>query len=254
MSHRQLTLDLDSLVEEIEDLLTDRPSSQGAIHKSPNQKNKDLAASSRSSSVPRSGSARNKNNVFANTTAFANHNNSTPSPASKKSAMFKKQFSHNDLELDDFMNELIEDSPTSPIIKRKNSIPKNASVGAFTTSSPVSSLTSPRVSKKCSTTYLSNRHDSFGINTFLTPKRCSDLRCMKCDFKVINFDGKKWKDDVNYLFFRNNYPETVKKGFEEKEFPDHTSYCCQCSWITVSDRTSAKNLTSLNWYCGGHKN
>ncbi|KAG2382155.1 hypothetical protein C9374_005357 [Naegleria lovaniensis] len=199
------------------------------------------------------------------------------SPFSQHSPTNRKSSDHH--ELDKIMNELLEE-PVSPLVKKKNSFSK---VNAFKVLSPSnvgnhqapqkissSALTTPhnnmgnyhttlhhepvvQTPRKCSTVFIGNHSDSLGINSFTTFKRCNDLRCMKCDFKVAIFDGKKWKPDVNYLFFRNNYPDTVKKGFEEKDFPDFSSYCCQCTWISVNERTNLKNLPSINWYCGGHK-
>lgn len=34
---------------------------------------------------------------------------------------------------------------------------------------------------------------------------CPQLRCLDCDYEVLAFDGK-WKDDVDYLFFRTQVP------------------------------------------------
>ncbi|KAF0980106.1 hypothetical protein FDP41_000884 [Naegleria fowleri] len=150
-------------------------------------------------------------------------------------------------ELDKIMNELLEE-PISPLVKKKNSFSKvNAfqvlspsnggthqnsaqkisssaitthnNIGHFhTTSHHDTSSGIASTPRKCSAAFIGNSSDGLGINTYMSFKRCDDLRCMKCDFKVIIFDGKKWKSDVNYLFFRNNYPDTVKKGLKKRTF------------------------------------
>lgn len=50
-------------------------------------------------------------------------------------------------------------------------------------------------------------HDDHGIS----PGRgCDNLRCTKCDFEVLRISDRRWKDDVEYLFFRNFYPNLEK--------------------------------------------
>ncbi|KAL9648657.1 hypothetical protein ABK040_016287 [Willaertia magna] len=164
--------------------------------------------------------------------------------------------SDNDDELDSLMNELLEESqPHSP----SNELGVNTKTLKLTSlSEPLSTMNNNNFSlkvlspRKCTTVFLSNQFDKLGYCSYLSIKRCNDIRCMKCDFKVLHFDRKKWKSTVDYLFFRNNYPETVKKGFELNEDINVTSYCCQCSWVTVERRTNIKSLTNLYWYCGGN--
>jgi len=163
-------------------------------------------------------------------------------------------------EVDDFMTELLmEDFPingeapkfvNNNLVARKSPTKYNSLRKLDSDSLPSEPVNT--TIRRCSMPILGTKNDVFGANTFLSTKRCNELRCMKCDFKVISFDGKQWDEDVvNYLFFRNNYPETVRKGLKDQ--PEVSSYCCQCSWISVHERVNLKNTPNLNWFCGGHK-
>lgn len=62
--------------------------------------------------------------------------------------------------------------------------------------------------------------------SFLVP----DFQCTSCDFQVLCIENVVWTSDVEYMFFRNNYP-TVSK-LQKKLQPQFgcRAYCCQCSW------------------------
>ena len=49
--------------------------------------------------------------------------------------------------------------------------------------------------------------DGITENSF-NPKNCSSLRCTNCDHTIKRFIGKKWIEDLNYLFFRNYISNT----------------------------------------------
>ncbi len=40
------------------------------------------------------------------------------------------------------------------------------------------------------------------------PRVCASLRCLSCDFAVMQFEGGAWDETVDYMFFRNNVPNT----------------------------------------------
>lgn len=84
---------------------------------------------------------------------------------------------------------------------------------------------------------------------------CNNLRCIQCNFKVLAFADKVWSHRVDYMFFRNNFP-TEKLGLELVDSQSHdVAYCCQCSWITISDEkeiTSNNNNETIKWICSGH--
>ncbi|KAJ3258974.1 hypothetical protein HK103_003115 [Boothiomyces macroporosus] len=78
---------------------------------------------------------------------------------------------------------------------------------------------------------------------------CSSLKCLKCDFKIVELDGEF--KGVDYLFFRNNYPNTALLSSKIAGRKDSKSYCCQCSWASVQKPTPIKEL-DVKWVCGGH--
>lgn len=49
-------------------------------------------------------------------------------------------------------------------------------------------------------------------------RKCDNLRCTKCDFRVIWFDNYAWSPTVNYIFLRNNVPDFFK--LQEKLDPE----------------------------------
>eukprot|EP00695_Tsukubamonas_globosa_P002674 TRINITY_DN3863_c0_g1_i1.p1 TRINITY_DN3863_c0_g1~~TRINITY_DN3863_c0_g1_i1.p1 ORF type:complete len:218 (-),score=35.86 TRINITY_DN3863_c0_g1_i1:77-730(-) len=83
-------------------------------------------------------------------------------------------------------------------------------------------------------------------------KRCTNLRCTKCDFKVQCLDEQAWTKSVDYLFLRNNFPdvEKLKKNLVKKK--GHAAYSCQCSWRTAKDLESISLMSDIKWVCGGH--
>ena len=48
------------------------------------------------------------------------------------------------------------------------------------------------------------------IIIIITISGCDQLRCLSCDSSVLSFNNYSWTDDVEYLFFRNNYPNNKK--------------------------------------------
>lgn len=60
------------------------------------------------------------------------------------------------------------------------------------------------------------------------------FHCMGCDFQILRAEEFVWSDDVEYLFFRNNYPQfdKLKRGLLRRG--NSVAYCCQCSWKSAS--------------------
>jgi hypothetical protein len=56
------------------------------------------------------------------------------------------------------------------------------------------------------------------------------LHCTGCDFQVMRIENYTWNKTVNYMFFRNNYPNVMRlrKGLSPQD--NSAALCCQCSW------------------------
>ena len=81
---------------------------------------------------------------------------------------------------------------------------------------------------------------------------CDSLRCTKCDFKVEQFKDRDWESDVDYLFFRNNFPTQAKLAPKLLRRPNAIAYCCQCSWLTGDTERKLDFASEVRWVCAGH--
>ena len=102
------------------------------------------------------------------------------------------------------------------------------------TLSPMIMTTDPRLGEeKCKNVYLG---DDSGVSSLGSTRclPCLKVRCTACDFNVLRFVEQGWLESADYLFFRNNFPDQAKLS-KCLEFASKgtTSYCCQCSWLTI---------------------
>ncbi|CEM23660.1 unnamed protein product [Vitrella brassicaformis CCMP3155] len=81
---------------------------------------------------------------------------------------------------------------------------------------------------------------------------CDNMRCLACDKQVLQFSGVAWSGRVDCMFFRNHHPsrERLSKGWRASLVD--VSYCCQCSWLTVSSLLPLSSRPELRWRCYGH--
>jgi len=93
--------------------------------------------------------------------------------------------------------------------------------------------------RKCFPVYLAGSRDEHGIG----PGRgCSNLRCTKCDFEVLRVADRAWKDDVEYLFFRNFYPNLEKLQSKLVKAPGvYVRACMRAQRV----RTRARNASPV---------
>jgi hypothetical protein len=107
---------------------------------------------------------------------------------------------------------------------------------------------------KCTSLCLGGTAVARGIRNGVSVQACDNLRCTKCDLKVLTFPNQAWHADVSYLFLRNNYPAEVHSKLRSQ--PGGYAYCCQCAWRTVADSSDVIQVDSfasdLRWVCGGH--
>ncbi|GLC34139.1 hypothetical protein PLESTB_000841600 [Pleodorina starrii] len=81
---------------------------------------------------------------------------------------------------------------------------------------------------------------------------CDALRCTKCDFRVEQFNNRDWNDDVDYLFFRNNFPAEDKLAAKMRSRQGSMAYCCQCSWLSTIEQSKLDFSSEVRWVCAGH--
>jgi len=63
------------------------------------------------------------------------------------------------------------------------------------------------------------------------------FQCTACDCQILRINNHVW-GDVDYMFFRNNYPAYKKLKRQVLAQTDCCAYCCQCSWKS-SDASAA---------------
>ncbi len=129
--------------------------------------------------------------------------------------------------LDDLLDDLdcIEGSTADPssVSTRGGSREGGGDVSDTHASGGVQSGGSTR---KCFPVYLAGSCDEHGIG----PGRgCSNLRCTKCDFEVLRVADRAWKGDVEYLFFRNFYPNLEKLQSKLVKAPGVCARVCACA-------------------------
>lgn len=129
------------------------------------------------------------------------------------------------------------------------------------TSQPAPSVSSSLNSlpkKKCVFPVLGPPSSTPGLTSgMLSGCCCSKLRCLHCSFTVCRLPSLKWSPTVDYIFFRNTTPNVPKLAAQCDESDDHTSYCCQCSWVTVDSIGKVNTVKhgsqpELRWVCAGH--
>ena len=103
---------------------------------------------------------------------------------------------------------------------------------------------------------------------------CDALRCVSCDFDVVSFDDAAWIDQgqsvsggrakvtgsshgsgVDYMFFRNRYPDDGKLREGMVRRVGARAYCCQCTWRWLEEGEREKVDAvggKMRWVCGGH--
>lgn len=151
-----------------------------------------------------------------------------------------------------------------------SNVPKRSSYSSSNSSTTTSSSsTSSSFSSKCYPVILTNSVED------KTKEFCRHSRCTACDFDVVIIQDSIWRDDSDYLFFRNNTPNVIKLKAQIISQKGSIAYCCQCSWQSVSRQPlnlsslshpssssdhhtvndyqgSSSPLKHLQWVCAGH--
>ncbi|PAA93379.1 hypothetical protein BOX15_Mlig005703g1 [Macrostomum lignano] len=135
--------------------------------------------------------------------------------------------------------------------KKSKSHPQKSSTEAPLTAKDYSNET-PTL--KCRSIFLAGPKEmEYGHCSLMQEKACDNMHCMKCDFQVLLFRGQHWVSSVNYMFFRNFMPDRLNLSKKLSNSPQHTAYCCQCSWTSVSNRKQLSQADSFQWCCNSHK-
>ncbi|XP_007532273.1 cilia- and flagella-associated protein 418 [Erinaceus europaeus] len=106
--------------------------------------------------------------------------------------------------------------------------------------------------KSCSPVYLGGTTAPCGVGTNTTQRVCNNLRCIACDFLVVTYDDYIWDKSCDYLFFRNNMPESRKLKTKLMKQKGARAYACQCSWRNIEEVTPLQSDRQLRWVCGKH--
>ena len=174
----------------------------------------------------------------------------------------KKMFTNLDEEDDDlnsddltFINELIANGPLDDGENYETPIENQFQIDSYNhiglSPSPRSPVKSGTAANHCLDIFLGGTDLTPGITTsLLDPHFCSNLQCISCDHIVLRFPDMKWKDDINYLFLRNNYPNKV----DSKLIPYKGScaFCCQCTF-KEANAICRLSMFETNWVCRGHR-
>lgn len=75
-----------------------------------------------------------------------------------------------------------------------------------------------------------------------------NYHCTGCDFQVLVCDSYVWNNEVEYMFFRNNYPTFEKLRRRLTRQAGCKAYCCQCSWKSARAAASLTDVADgLKW-------
>jgi len=75
-----------------------------------------------------------------------------------------------------------------------------------------------------------------------------NFHCTGCDFQVMRCDDYVWAGDVEYMFFRNNYPTYEKLRRRLIRQKGCYAYCCQCSWQSADAKAPLTDVAAgLRW-------
>jgi hypothetical protein len=74
------------------------------------------------------------------------------------------------------------------------------------------------------------------------------FQCTGCDFQVLRIENYIWGTGVEYMFFRNNYPNVQKMRPQLVPRKDCCAYCCQCSWKSAEAAAPLEDVAAgLRW-------
>eukprot|EP00602_Paraphysomonas_sp_CaronLab_P002097 CAMPEP_0185026510 /NCGR_PEP_ID=MMETSP1103-20130426/10821_1 /TAXON_ID=36769 /ORGANISM="Paraphysomonas bandaiensis, Strain Caron Lab Isolate" /LENGTH=358 /DNA_ID=CAMNT_0027560119 /DNA_START=187 /DNA_END=1263 /DNA_ORIENTATION=+ len=108
---------------------------------------------------------------------------------------------------------------------------------------------------RCSRVVVAGTSITRGAKTSAFSKvACDNLRCLQCNFEVMQFPERGWDVGVDYMFFRNNVPNAQKLSSQLRVQSQSIAYCCQCSWLSAECEVvlSPGTPNQPQWVCAGH--
>eukprot|EP00744_Colponema_vietnamica_P014836 GILI01020773.1.p1 GENE.GILI01020773.1~~GILI01020773.1.p1 ORF type:complete len:224 (+),score=17.05 GILI01020773.1:50-721(+) len=167
--------------------------------------------------------------------------------------------------IDDLLDELndalaLDPSPSSRSSFTSSSFSPATSLHTLSlpSSSSLSSSLSPcppspaGVRTKCMPPAIGGMSVSKGLTSGVRQRSCDRLRCTSCDFKVLCFENVQWSSEVEYMFFRNVFPDVNKLEKQLKSSEGYRAFACQCSWRSLDSTLLLNSDSSLKWVCSGH--
>jgi hypothetical protein len=195
---------------------------------------------------------------------------SSAARSAARSAASKPAAGRGGSDSDDDFNNLLKDMDSAidknPSALRATKLNLRAAPVVHETASAARSSTFGAGAKaKCFPTLLTNGAPNGA-------KSCAALLCTACDQRVISIKHARWKDAVvEYMFFRNHYPDTDRMSTGVDRHPTSAAFACACSWQSVgvesigADTLDLNNLreerskqegcsswAKLKWVCTGH--
>mmetsp|Transcript_31623 Transcript_31623/g.98389 ORF Transcript_31623/g.98389 Transcript_31623/m.98389 type:complete len:84 (-) Transcript_31623:65-316(-) len=74
------------------------------------------------------------------------------------------------------------------------------------------------------------------------------FHCTGCDFQVMRAHECVWNGEVEYMFFRNNYPTFERLRSHLVRRGGCFAYCCQCSWKSADGKADLADVAAgLRW-------
>uniref|UniRef100_A0A7S1AMK6 Cilia- and flagella-associated protein 418 n=1 Tax=Noctiluca scintillans TaxID=2966 RepID=A0A7S1AMK6_NOCSC len=75
----------------------------------------------------------------------------------------------------------------------------------------------------------------------------TNFHCTACDHQVFRILDHAWNDEVDYMFFRNNYPtKKLRKHLEQRT--GCCAFCCQCAWKSAERDADLQDVAAgLRW-------
>ncbi|CAM9394453.1 unnamed protein product [Ectocarpus sp. 13 AM-2016] len=153
--------------------------------------------------------------------------------------------------------EKASEQTAATIMVTPSAMPGEGRGGGGTTAAvaAVAAVAAPPTKKRrrCGTVFVGGVATDRGFcASSLSQRACDKLRCTDCNFEVLCFHGRAWDDQTDYMFLRNNVPDTDKLSARLTPCSDSCAYACQCSWQNVKDVRAQSPTQRPRWACGGH--